>query len=67
MSIVRHEGRMQVTCDSCPATYRRTYKVEDFDVLIADITSEEWKKFKQEGQWRHRCPDCSKSVERRLV
>ncbi|PZR77901.1 MAG: hypothetical protein DI537_42705 [Stutzerimonas stutzeri] len=67
MTVIRHEGKLQVTCDSCPTTYRRTYKEEDFKILLADITAEEWKKFRVGDDWHHRCPDCATSTERRML
>lgn len=43
MSIERHEGRMQVCCDTCPASYPNTYAQEDFDVMIADARTAGWR------------------------
>ena len=37
MTLIRHEGQLQVTCDACPLTYRRTYAEEDFKILVEDI------------------------------
>lgn len=42
MSIARLDGRMQVCCDNCPASYPNTYKVEDFTVMIADAKASGW-------------------------
>lgn len=42
MSIVSHEGRHQVCCDSCPASYPNTYASEDWDVMIADAKAAGW-------------------------
>lgn len=41
--IERHEGRMQVLCDTCPASYPNTYAAEDFHVMIADVKTAGWR------------------------
>ncbi|RUM97882.1 hypothetical protein EET67_09690 [Pseudaminobacter arsenicus] len=42
MSIVRHEGLQQITCDSCPAAFGETYADEDFGQMIADVKAARW-------------------------
>lgn len=42
MSIARENGRLQVCCDSCPASYPNTYLAEDFSVMIADAKIAGW-------------------------
>ncbi len=41
--IERHEGRQQVICDTCPASYPNTYADEDFRVMIADAKTAGWR------------------------
>jgi len=41
--IERHEGRQQVICDTCPASYPNTYAAEDFAVMIADAKTAGWR------------------------
>lgn len=67
MTIVRHEGKLQVTCDACPATYRRTYDSDDFDILREDILADGWKIERKAGDWTHSCPECWKWADRRLI
>lgn len=67
MSIVKHEGLMQVTCDSCPASYRRTYAEEDFKIMVEEIKVEGWTIARAAGNWTHTCADCSKWADRRLI
>jgi hypothetical protein len=67
MTLIKHEGKMQVTCNACPATYRRTYAEEDFHILLTDIKAEGWRIKRQADEWTHSCPDCSKWTERRLL
>jgi len=43
MSIERHENRLQVCCDTCPASYPNTYAAEDFDVMISDARTAGWR------------------------
>lgn len=43
MSIERHENRLQVCCDTCPASYPNTYAAEDFDVMISDARTGGWR------------------------
>ena len=59
MSIVAHEGKRQITCDSCPATYRGTFAAADFDIMVADVKAAGWKIARQAGQWTHTCPSCA--------
>ena len=42
MSISRHDQRMQITCDACPAAYPNTYAKEDFRVMVADAKAAGW-------------------------
>ena len=42
MSIARVDGRMQVCCDTCPASYPNTYAAEDFSVMISDAKTAGW-------------------------
>lgn len=42
MSIARHGDRLQVCCDTCPASYPNKYTVEDFSVMIADAKTAGW-------------------------
>lgn len=42
MTIETHDGRTQVACDSCPASYPNTYAAEDFAVMIADARTGGW-------------------------
>lgn len=42
MSITREDGRMQICCDSCPASYPNTYAADDFDVMVADARTAGW-------------------------
>ena len=67
MTVIRHEGQMQVTCDACPATYRRTYEASDFAIMMDDITEDGWKKIRKAGDWTHQCPDCARFSDRRLL
>jgi hypothetical protein len=67
MTIIRHEGHLQVTCDACPLTYRRTYAEEDFQILVAEIKAEGWKIERKGGDWAHTCSDCAKWAARRLI
>ncbi len=40
--IERHDGRQQIVCDSCPASYPNTYADEDFAVMVADARTAGW-------------------------
>lgn len=42
MSIARKNGRTQVCCDTCPASYPNTYAAEDFNVMISDARTAGW-------------------------
>lgn len=42
MSITRHGERLQVCCDTCPASYPNKYLAEDFGVMIADARTAGW-------------------------
>ena len=67
MTIIHHEGQMQVTCNACKLTYRRTYAAEDFKILVEDIKSEGWKIERKGAEWQHACSDCAKWAARRLI
>jgi hypothetical protein len=40
--IERHEGKMQITCDTCPASFPQTYAEEDFRQMISDAKAARW-------------------------
>ncbi|WP_265518930.1 hypothetical protein [Nitratireductor luteus] len=42
MTIARHDGKSQVCCDTCPASYPNTYADEDFRVMITDAKTAGW-------------------------
>lgn len=42
VSIVREDGRMQIACDHCPASYPNSYAPEDFAVMVADAKTAGW-------------------------
>lgn len=42
MSIARHDGRLQVCCDTCPAAYPNTYAADDFAVMTSDAKAAGW-------------------------
>ncbi|MBP2560802.1 hypothetical protein J2857_003571 [Neorhizobium galegae] len=67
MTIVKHESKMEITCNSCPVTYCRSYAEEDFSILLEDIKAEGWRIKREAAEWTHRCPDCSRWTERRLL
>lgn len=59
MAIVAHEGKRQITCDSCPATYRGTFAAADFEIMVADVKAAGWKITLRAGVWTHTCPGCA--------
>lgn len=40
--IAHYDGRRQVCCDTCPASYPNTYAAEDFRIMIADAKAAGW-------------------------
>ena len=42
MSIARENDKLQVCCDTCPASYPNTYAAEDFAVMVADAKTGGW-------------------------
>lgn len=42
MSIARHGARLQICCDTCPASYPNTYEAADFTVMVADAKAGGW-------------------------
>lgn len=42
MSIARHEGRMQLCCDNCPASFPATYPDDGFHAMVADAKASGW-------------------------
>nr|CAD6602598.1 hypothetical protein RKHAN_01166 [Rhizobium sp. Khangiran2] len=67
MTIIHHEGELQVTCNACPLTYRHTYAEEDFHILVEEIKVEGWKIERKGAELQHTCPDCAKWAARRLI
>ncbi len=67
MTLIRDDRQPQVTCDTCPASFRHIYPEAEFLDLMTDIQSDGWRPRKVAGAWHHTCPDCSKTAERRLL
>lgn len=42
MTIARHDARLQICCNTCPAAYPNTYAAEDFSVMVADAKAAGW-------------------------
>lgn len=40
--IARHEGRMQIGCDTCPASFLSTYADDEFREMIAEAKAAGW-------------------------
>lgn len=40
--IERHEGRQQIVCDTCPASFPETYADADFAIMVADVKAAGW-------------------------
>lgn len=47
MTVARHEGRLQLCCDACPAAFRETYPVDDFATMVADARAAGWRVVKR--------------------
>lgn len=58
MSIIRHGNQMQLECDDCGTTQRKSYHRDDFDAMIEDAKDDDWKIHKNGNEWEHFCPDC---------
>ncbi|MDR7220323.1 hypothetical protein [Aminobacter aminovorans] len=41
--IERHEGRQQIVCDTCPASFAHTYADADFRIMIDDAKAKGWR------------------------
>ncbi|MBN9035497.1 MAG: hypothetical protein J0H53_05465 [Rhizobiales bacterium] len=48
MTVARHEGRLQLCCDGCPASFPETYEAEDFATMIADARAAGWRIVKRQ-------------------
>lgn len=66
MTLIEHESKLQITCNACLVTYRRTYEQEDFKILLEDIKLEGWRIRREAAEWTHLCPDCARWAEKRL-
>jgi hypothetical protein len=58
MTIERLGGRMQITCDTCPASQRDSYGKDEFHVMTQDAKAEGWHFEKKHDGWDHFCPGC---------
>jgi hypothetical protein len=58
MSLIRHEGQIELICDAGDEAWPETHAAEDFEILLADAKAAGWRASRIEGEWRHRCPSC---------
>ena len=45
--IESHDGKVQMVCDACPASFARPYDDEDFAIMEADARAAGWRIEKQ--------------------
>jgi hypothetical protein len=57
--IERHSGQMQIVCE-CGTAQRRTYKADEFDVMVSDARAEGFVIIKVAGEWQHSCEACAR-------
>lgn len=67
MTLTRSAGRLSIRCDGCGLTYRHTADERAMAELISQVTDEGWTKIRKAGDWTHKCPDCARSAEGRLL
>lgn len=67
MTIERSASRIQISCDSCPAS-TDTYDADDFQIMMTDARAQGWTAAKISGEWQNECPDCKRQAgkQRRL-
>lgn len=58
MTLMRHEGRVELICDAGDEAWPEIHDAEDFEILLADAKAAGWRASRIDGEWRHRCPDC---------
>ena len=56
--IERLDGQMELTCETCPRTLPKVYEDDAFDVMIEDAKEARWRIYREDGKWKHQCPDC---------
>lgn len=67
MTLTRTNGRLGISCDACPTTYRQTADETERRALVCAIIAEGWKPIRKAGDWTHLCPDCARFSDRRLL
>tara|TARA_R100000049_G_C1902140_1_gene51845 strand:+ start:416 stop:628 length:213 start_codon:yes stop_codon:yes gene_type:complete len=60
MAIERDLYENTVVCDTTGERYKRTYDIDDFDRMIADIKDDGWKVVLERGRWRHYSPEAQR-------
>ena len=49
----------EIYCDFCE--YWRAVDDDDFFAVIEEVKAEGWKIFKDDDDWKHKCPDCARN------
>lgn len=62
--IERHSGKQHLVCE-CGVSQRRTYRMDEFDIMISDARADGWTISRIAGEWEHACPDCAHPAERK--
>lgn len=56
--ITRQGESTSLACDECGDDYQQAFCLKDFDVLIASAKADRWTLLRENGDWKHFCPDC---------
>ncbi|RWP31766.1 hypothetical protein [Mesorhizobium sp.] len=66
--IEKHSGLQQIVCE-CGASQTKTYKADEFDVMVSGARREGFVITKVSGEWQHTCQDRSRPAraQRRLL
>jgi hypothetical protein len=48
----------EVYCDFCNESESYDFGRDEWSELMAEMKSDGWKTFKEDGVWKHKCPGC---------
>lgn len=49
-----------IYCDFCE--FWREVDDDDFFSMIEEVKTDGWKIFEEDGEWKHKCPDCARDT-----
>jgi len=56
--LIKENCQFGWTCDECENDTEMFSPNDDFGEVWNDLKEEGWRAYQEDGEWKHKCPDC---------